>query len=229
MSRVLVVDDEPQIRRTLGTTLRARSMEVDLAATGEEALEIAAARPPDVVVLDLGLPDIDGVEVIERLRRTTDVPIIVLSVRELERDKVRALDAGADDYVTKPFAIGELMARLRAALRRAVRPEGEPEAVVVTGALRIDLASRRVTRDGADVKLTPIEYRLLATLARHAGRVLTHAALLREVWGPGATGQHHYLRVFMAQLRRKLEADPSRPQQLLTEPGVGYRLRDPEG
>jgi two-component system KDP operon response regulator KdpE len=227
--RVLVVDDEPPIRRFLRASLAAAGYGVEEAATGAEALRMAASHPPDAVLLDLGLPDTDGVEVTRRLREWSAVPVVVLSARGRESDKIEALDAGADDYVTKPFAIGELIARLRAALRRAARPPGETEAVVVTGPLAIDLARRRVTLDGADVKLTPIEYRLLVTLARHAGRVLTHAALLREVWGPGSTTQHHYLRVFMAQLRRKLESDSSRPQLLLTEPGVGYRLRDPEG
>ena len=226
--RVLVVDDEAPMRRFLRASLTAAGHQVEEAAGGAEALRLAASHPPDAVLLDLGLPDLDGVEVVRRLREWSAVPVVVLSARGREADKIEALDAGADDYVTKPFAIGELMARLRAALRRSARPEGEPQPVVVTGELRVDLASRRVTFAGADVKLTPIEYRLLATLARHAGRVLTHAALLREVWGPGATGQHHYLRVFMAQLRRKLETDPSRPQHLLTEPGVGYRMRDPE-
>jgi two-component system KDP operon response regulator KdpE len=229
-ARVLVVDDEPPMRRFLRASLAAAGFAVEECATGADALRVAASHPPDAVLLDLGLPDLDGVEVVKRLRAWSAVPVVVLSARGREADKIEALDAGADDYVTKPFAIGELTARLRAALRRAARTRGEEsEPVVATGPLVVDLARRRVTVAGADVKLTPIEYRLLATLARHAGRVLTHAALLREVWGPGSTTQHHYLRVFMAQLRRKLEADTSRPQLLLTEPGVGYRLRDPEG
>ena len=228
--RVLVVDDEPAMRRFLRASLNAAGCVVEEAGSGAEALRLAASHPPDAVLLDLGLPDLDGVEVVRRLREWSAVPVVVLSARGRESDKIEALDAGADDYVTKPFAIGELTARLRAALRRAVRTGGDkPEPVVSTGPLVVDLGRRRVTLGGTDVKLTPIEYRLLATLARHAGRVLTHAALLREVWGPGSTTQHHYLRVFMAQLRRKLEADTSRPQLLLTEPGVGYRLRDPEG
>jgi len=226
--RVLVVDDEAPMRRFLRASLSAAGYAVDEAGTGAEALRLAASHPPDAVLLDLGLPDLDGVEVMRRLREWSAVPVVVLSARGREGDKIEALDAGADDYVTKPFAIGELTARLRAALRRAARPPGDADALVSTGPLTIDLARRRVTLAGADVKLTPIEYRLLATLARHPGRVLTHAALLREVWGPGSTTQHHYLRVFMAQLRRKLETDTSRPQLLLTEPGVGYRLRDPE-
>ena len=226
--RLLVVDDEPPMRRFLRASLTAAGYAVEEAGTGAEALRVAASHPPDAVLLDLGLPDMDGVEVARRLREWSAVPIVVLSARGRENDKIEALDAGADDYVTKPFAIGELTARLRAALRRSARTEGDEQAIVTTGPLAIDLGRRRVTLAGADVKLTPIEYRLLATLARHAGRVLTHAALLREVWGPGSTTQHHYLRVFMAQLRRKLEADSSRPQLLLTEPGVGYRLKDPE-
>jgi two-component system KDP operon response regulator KdpE len=227
--RLLVVDDEQPIRRFLRASLSAAGYVVEEAASGAEALRIAVSHPPDAVLLDLGLPDLDGVEVTKRLREWSAVPIVVLSARGRESDKIEALDAGADDYVTKPFAIGELTARLRAALRRTARTTDEAQAMVTTGPLTIDLARRRVTLAGADVKLTPIEFRMLATLARHAGRVLTHAALLREVWGPGSTTQHHYLRVFMAQLRRKLEADSSRPQLLLTEPGVGYRLRDPEG
>ena len=226
--RVLVVDDEPPMRRFLRASLAAAGYAVEEAATGTEALRVAASHPPDAVLLDLGLPDVDGVEVTRRLREWSAVPVVVLSARGRESDKIEALDAGADDYVTKPFAIGELTARLRAALRRSARTHEDEQAVVTTGPLSIDLGRRRVTLGDADVKLTPIEYRLLAMLARHAGRVLTHASLLREVWGPGSTTQHHYLRVFMAQLRRKLEADTSRPQLLLTEPGVGYRLRDPE-
>lgn len=226
--RVLVVDDEPPMRRFLRASLSAAGYVVEEAATGTEALRMAASHPPDAVLLDLGLPDVDGVEVTRRLREWSAVPVVVLSARGRESDKIEALDAGADDYVTKPFAIGELTARLRAALRRSARTHEDEQAIVTTGPLSIDLGRRRVTLGDADVKLTPIEYRLLATLARHAGRVLTHASLLREVWGPGSTTQHHYLRVFMAQLRRKLEADTSRPQLLLTEPGVGYRLRDPE-
>jgi two-component system KDP operon response regulator KdpE len=195
------------------------------AATGEEGVLQAAARQPDVVVLDLGLPDIDGLEVIRRLREWTAVPIIVLSARGQERDKIAALDAGADDYVAKPFAVGELLARLRVALRHAARRSSEPEdAVFRQGDLRVDLARRRVFIGEQEVRLTRTEYRLLATLVRYAGRVLTHRQLLQEVWGPSHLDQSHYLRVYMAQLRRKLEADPARPRFMLTEPGVGYRL-----
>jgi len=226
--RVLVVDDELPIRRFLNASLGGAGWRVEEAATGAEALSLAASHPPDAVLLDLGLPDLDGIEIVRRLRQWSAVPILVVSARGRERDKIEALDAGADDYVTKPFAIGELLARLRAALRRAEQPEGGAEPVVRTGELTVDLARRRVTVGDREVKLTPIEYRLLATLAGHPGRVMTHAALLREVWGPGSTTQHHYLRVFMAQLRRKLEPEPSRPRLLLTETGVGYRLRDPD-
>ena len=223
--RVLVVDDEAAMRRFLRASLAAAGYVVEEAEDGAGAPRLAASHPPDAVLLDLGLPDLDGVEVTRRLREWSAVPVVVLSARGREADKIEALDAGADDYVTKPFAIGELTARLRAALRRAANPPGESEAAVTTGPLTIDLARRRVSLAGEDVRLTPIEYRLLATLARHPGRVLTHAALLREVWGPGSTTQHHYLRVFMAQLRRKLEPEPSRPRYLITEPGMGYRFQ----
>jgi len=224
---VLVVDDELSIRRFLRAALDGSGYRVVEAVSGAEALREAAARPPDLVLLDLGLPDLDGVEVTRRLREWTTVPVLVLSARGQERDKIAALDAGADDYVTKPFAIGELMARMRAALRRRARVEGgEEESVVTVGPLALDLARRRVTLAEREVKLTPIQYKLLAALARHRGRVITHEQLLREVWGPGHGHQHHYVRVHMAELRRKLEPEPSRPRLLLTEPGVGYRLRD---
>jgi two-component system KDP operon response regulator KdpE len=227
---VLVVDDEPPMLRFLRPALASVGYRVLEAGTGEDALREVATRSPDVVVLDLGLPDLDGIEVTRRLREWSRVPVIVLSARGRERDKIDALDAGADDYVTKPFAMGELLARIRAALRRSsAGPEGEPSGVLTAGAVTIDLGRRTVTRDGAPVRLTPTEFRLLATLARHAGRVLTHSQLLREVWGPGYVTQHHYLRVVMVQLRRKLEDEPSRPHLLLTEPGVGYRLRDDRG
>ena len=226
--RVLIVDDEPPIRKFLRASLTGAGWVIEEAGTGAEGLRLAASHPPDAVLLDLGLPDLDGVEVVRRLREWSAVPILIVSARGRERDKIEALDAGADDYVTKPFAVGELIARLRAALRRSARPEGEPDAIVRTGPLTIDFARRRVTVEDREVRLTPIEYRLLSALARHPGRVLTHATLLREVWGPGAADQHHYLRVFMAQLRRKLEREASRPELLLTEPGVGYRMRDPE-
>ena len=227
MTRILVVDDDPQILRALRINLRARKYDVDVAADGAGALHTAAAHPPDLIVLDLGLPDLDGIEVTQRLREWYAAPILVLSARGQERDKIRALDAGADDYVTKPFSVGELMARVRVALRhRAGSADGAPGGVVEVGALKIDHARHTVTLKGEPVKLTPIEFRLLFALARHPGRVLTHDHLLREAWGPAHAHQHHYLRVYMAQLRHKLEEEPSRPKLLLTEPGVGYRLRE---
>jgi len=220
---VLVVDDEPQLRRFLRASLPAQGYRLLEAATGEEALREAAARAPDLVLLDLGLPDLDGVEVTRRLREWCAAPILVLSARDQEQDKIRALDAGADDYLTKPFGTGELLARMRAALRHVARGEAA-EPVVATGDLRVDLASRKVTVGERDVRLTRTEYRLLALLARHAGKVLTHRQLLKEVWGPGAVDQTHYLRVYMGQLRHKIEADPAQPRYFLTETGVGYRL-----
>jgi two-component system KDP operon response regulator KdpE len=224
---VLVVEDEEQILKFLRAALDSHGYRYAEARNGEEALRQAATRSPDVVLLDLGLPDIDGLEVTRRLREWSAVPIVVLSARGRERDKVAALDLGADDYVTKPFGVGELLARVRAALRRAAAPErGAEQGVVEIRGLKMDLERRRVTRDGAEVHLTPIEYRLLALLARNAGRVMTHEQLLRQVWGPGYTEQKHYLRVYMGQLRHKLERDPARPKYLINEPGVGYRLRD---
>jgi two-component system KDP operon response regulator KdpE len=224
---VLVIEDEAQILRFLRAALTGHGYRLVEATTGEEGLRQAATRSPDVVLLDLGLPDIDGLEVTRRLREWSTVPIVVLSARGQERDKVHALDLGADDYVTKPFAIGELMARLRVALRRGASPGGNAEqGVIEIGGLTIDLTRRRVLRDGTEAHLTPLEYKLLVALARHPGRVLTHETLLRQVWGPGYTHQKHYLRVYMAQLRHKLERDPARPRYLLNEPGVGYRLRE---
>jgi two-component system, OmpR family, KDP operon response regulator KdpE len=223
---VLVVDDDPPIRRFLKAGLENEGYVLVEAATGQEGITQAATRAPDLVLLDLGLPDIDGLEVLRRIREWSAVPIIVLTARGQEGDKIRALDSGADDYVTKPFAMGELNARMRVALRHRARAGDGDGGVLEAGELQVDLARRRVTISGAEVRLTPIEYRLLATLARHAGRVLTHEHLLREVWGPGYTSQTHYLRVYMAQLRHKLEPDPARPKLLLTEPGVGYRLRE---
>lgn len=222
MTRVLVVDDEPQIVRALAINLKARGYEVDTAADGTQALAAAADRHPDVVVLDLGLPDLDGVDVIRGLRGWTKVPIIVLSARQASDEKVAALDAGADDYVTKPFGMDELLARLRAAVRRAA-PEDEVP-VVVTEAFTVDLAAKKAHRDGKDVRLTPTEWHLLEVLVRHAGRLVSQRALLQEVWGPQYGTETNYLRVYMAQLRRKLEADPSHPKHLLTEPGMGYRF-----
>ena len=224
---VLVIEDDAAIRRFLRAGLESQGFTLVEAESAEAGIHAAAMRSPQLVLLDLGLPDADGIEVVRRLREWSAVPVLVLSARGQESDKVRVLDAGADDYVTKPFAMGELLARMRAALRRAARPAGgEVASVVVSGGLRIDLAQRSVTLDGRAVKLTPREYQLLAELARHAGRVLTHDVLLRAVWGPSFTHEHHYLRVYMAQLRHKLEADPSRPRMLLTETGVGYRLAE---
>ncbi|HEV8297022.1 MAG TPA: response regulator [Acidimicrobiales bacterium] len=222
MTRVLVVDDEPHIRRTLATNLRARQLEVDLAASGEEALALAVSNPPDIVILDLGLPGIDGVEVIERLRVDTSVPIIVLSVREQEADKVRALDAGADDYVTKPFGIDELLARLRAALRR--QPAVPETQVIASDRLRIDLDAKQVHVNGELVHLTRLEWSLVDVLVRNAGRLVSQRELLQQVWGPQYGTETNYLRVYMTQLRRKLESDPARPRHFLTETGMGYRF-----
>jgi two-component system, OmpR family, KDP operon response regulator KdpE len=226
VTRFLVVDDEPQIRRALSTNLRARGYEVDLAASGEEALPLVAERHPDVVVLDLGLPGMDGLEVVQALRAWSRVPIVVLSVREAERDKVSALDAGADDYVTKPFGMSELLARLRAAMRRSAPADDEP--VVDTDDFAVDLASKQVVRhlvDGDEVvHLTPTEWQLLELLARRRGRLVTQDELLREVWGPGNERKSDHLRVHMAAIRRKVEPDPSQPRWLLTEPGMGYRF-----
>jgi two-component system KDP operon response regulator KdpE len=223
---VLVVDDEPPIRRFLRAALESQGYRFEEATTGQEALSQAASHPPELVLLDLGLPDLDGFEVVRRLREWSAVPVIVLTARGREDDKIRALDAGADDYVTKPFATGELLARMRVALRHRAQVGDGETSVVESGELKIDLGRRQVTLAGAEVRLTPIEYRLLVALARHPGRVLTHEHLLREVWGPGYTTQHHYLRVYMAQLRQKLEREPSRPRWLLTEPGVGYRMSE---
>ncbi|MFF2652719.1 response regulator [Streptomyces sp. NPDC058045] len=225
MTRVLVVDDEPQIVRALVINLKARGYEVDSAADGAEALRLAAARHPDVVVLDLGLPDMDGVEVIRDLRGWTRVPVLVLSARHSSDEKVEALDAGADDYVTKPFGMDELLARLRAAVRRA-EPTGADgtEAVVATEDFSVDLVAKKVHRDGRDVRLTPTEWHLLEVLVRNAGRLVGQKQLLQEVWGPSYGTETNYLRVYMAQLRRKLEADPSHPRHFITEPGMGYRF-----
>ena len=222
---VVLIEDEPQIRRFLRATLAGAGYRLFEATSGAAGLVEAGSRQPDVVILDLGLPDMDGLDVIRRLREWSAVPIVVLSARGQEGDKVQALDAGADDYVSKPFGAGELLARLRVALRHTAGATHEDgEAGFAVGELRVDLLRRHVSLGGAEVRLTPIEYKLLTTLVRHAGRVVTHQQLLREVWGPVHTDQAHYVRVYMAHLRHKLEAEPARPRYLLTEPGVGYRL-----
>jgi two-component system KDP operon response regulator KdpE len=223
VSRVLVVDDEPGLRRALAINLRARGYDVSVAADGAAALAAASQNPPDAVVLDLGLPDMDGTQVIEGLRGWTQTPIIVLSARAGEPDKVLALDAGADDYVTKPFGMDELLARLRAALRRLSPADESP--VVRTASFTVDLAAKTVQDgDGAPVRLTPTEWHLLEVLVRNRGKLVGHRQLLQEIWGPQYERETNYLRVYMAQLRRKLEADPSHPQHLITEAGIGYRF-----
>jgi two-component system KDP operon response regulator KdpE len=219
----LVVDDEPQIVRALQINLKARGYEVHLAGTGTSALKVAAQHPPELVILDLGLPDFDGVDVIRGLRGWTDAPILVLSGRTDQTDKVEALDAGADDYVTKPFGIDELLARMRAVLRRSNIGQDEP--VVTVGGATVDLAAKRVTLEtGEDIRLTPTEWHLLEVLVRHPGKLMSQRQLLTEVWGPGYETASGNLRFYMGQLRRKLEPDPARPQHLLTEPGMGYRF-----
>jgi two-component system, OmpR family, KDP operon response regulator KdpE len=221
-SRVLVVDDETQIRRTVGINLRARGFDVDLAETGEEALELAARHPPDVVVVDLGLPGIGGVEVIEGIRGWSRVPIIVLSVRDTEADKIAALDAGADDYVTKPFGMDELLARLRAALRRVIPVDEEP--TIETGDFTIDLAAKRITRNGEEIRLTPTEWQLVEILVRNRGKLVSRRQLLREIWGAEYRDETGNLREYVARLRRKLEPEHSRPRYVTTEAGLGYRF-----
>jgi len=224
--RILLIEDEPQVRRYLRTSLPSHGYRVLEAATGEEGLRLASVEVPDLVLLDLGLPDMDGLEVARRLREWSEVPIVVLSARGQEWQKVEALDAGADDYLTKPFGFAELLARIRAALRRAARLQsGQPEPVFESGPLRVDLAARQVFLGGREIHLTPIEFNLLATLAKHAGKVVTQKQLLEAVWGPRRGAQAHYLRVYMAHLRRKLEPDLARPRLFMTEAGVGYRLR----
>lgn len=222
MSRILCVDDEPNLRRTLSANLRARGYEVDLAATGEKALEIARERLPDVVLLDLGLPGLSGLEVIRSLRHWTNVPIVVLSARDSEFDKVGALDAGADDYVAKPFGMGELLARLRAALRRSSPADEAP--VVETAHFSLDLESRRAGSPGGDIKLTPTEWSIVEVLVRNEGRLVSGRTLLQSVWGPQYGDETNYLRVHMAHIRRKLEPDPGKPLYFHTEPGMGYRF-----
>ncbi|HVR62585.1 MAG TPA: response regulator [Polyangia bacterium] len=223
---VLVVEDEPQMRRFLRASLASHGFQPIEVSTARDALARLTGQAPEMVLLDLGLPDGDGIELTREIRGWSRVPIIVISARGRETDKVEALDAGADDYLTKPFGVAELLARMRVALRHAREAGGAPAPVISVGPLRLDLGRRVVTVDEREVRLTPIEYRLLALLAQNAGKVLTQRQILGEVWGRGHTGDAHYLRVYMAQLRRKLEPDPARPRLLVTEPGVGYRLRD---
>jgi two-component system, OmpR family, KDP operon response regulator KdpE len=223
-ARILVVDDEKQIRRMLKTALTGFGYDIAEASSGHEGLNQTAIFHPDLIILDLGLPDFDGTEVVRRLREWTQIPIIILSVREQEQDKIRALDAGADDYITKPFGMGELLARIRVALRHMAKTEDEP--VLTFGELTVDLAHRRVTLKGEDLKLTPTEYELLKYLALQAGKVVTHKQLLRAVWGPNYQEETHYLRIYIGQLRRKIEADPSQPSYIMTESGVGYRMKE---
>ena len=222
-STILLVEDEPEIRRFVRTALSAEGYRVVESAAGRRGTIDASSHRPDVAIVDLGLPDMDGIEVIRRIRAWSAMPILVLSARSHERSKIDALDAGADDYVTKPFGVGELLARVRVAARRAVRPP-TGDTVLRLERAEIDLERRTAVRDGADLHLTPIEFRLLACLAKHADMVVTHRALLTEVWGPSHANDTHYLRIYMKQLRDKLEADPARPRHLLTETGVGYRL-----
>jgi two-component system KDP operon response regulator KdpE len=221
---ILVIDDEYQILRALRTILTEKNFRVTVANRGEEGLALAAANPPDLIILDLGLPDMDGIQVCARLREWTQIPIIILSVRDGERDKVAALDKGADDYLTKPFGIEELLARVRVALRHSAQVQGQKESVVKAGNLLIDLPRHIVKRDEAEVKLTATEFKLLSYLVANTGRVLTHHNILTNVWGEAEADHVEYLRVYMRQLRKKLEADPERPQYLLTEPGIGYRF-----
>jgi two-component system KDP operon response regulator KdpE len=222
---LLVIDDEPQVRRFLRSSLASTGYKLVEAANGEAGLAEAASRHPDVILLDLGLPDVDGIEVTRRLREWTQTPIIILSARGQDQDKIAALDAGADDYLTKPFSLPELLARIRVAERHAEQRGDKKDPIFTLGDLRIDLASRVVTVGNDEVRLTPIEFRLLTTLARKAGRVLTYQQLLKEVWGPRYSTQRQYLHVYMGHLRNKLERDPTRPRFLVTEPGVGYRLK----
>jgi two-component system KDP operon response regulator KdpE len=223
VTRILVVDDDRQLLRALRINLTTRGYEVQLAPDGVTALAMAGRQLPDLVIVDLGLPDMDGVTVVEGIRGWSKVPVIVLSARHHEQAKVRALDAGADDYITKPFGMDELLARVRAALRRAVPAVEEP--VVRTDAFTVDLVAKRVTRDGADVRLTPTEWHVLEVLVRNPGKLVPHRQLLQEVWGPRYESETNYLRVYLAQLRAKLEPDPARPRHLLTEPGMGYRFQ----
>jgi len=223
---VLLIEDEPQMRRFLRVTLQSHGYDLIESISGQDGLAQASTRKPDVILLDLGLPDIDGLEVLSKIREWSQTPVIILSAREQEQDKIRALDAGADDYLTKPFGSGELLARIRVALRHIdIQQSGRTEPVFVLNTLRVDLSKRQVFIKDTEVHLTPIEYRLLTYLIKNAGKVVTHNQLLKEVWGPAYAGQTHYVRVYMGMLRHKLEEDPSRPRFFINEPGVGYRLR----
>jgi two-component system KDP operon response regulator KdpE len=222
---ILLIEDEPQVRRFLRVTLQSHGYALIETSTGQEGLTQATAHNPDVILLDLGLPDLDGLKVLGRIREWSQTPVIILSAREKEKDKIRALDAGANDYLTKPFSAGELLARIRVALRHQGIKAGLSEPVFVLDTLRVDLAKRRVFLKEAEIHLTPIEYKLLAYLVKNAGKVITHRQLLEEVWGPAYANQLHYVRIYMGMLRHKLEEDPSRPRFFMNEPGVGYRLR----
>lgn len=222
---IIIIEDEAQIRRFLRTSLASEGYQVFEAETGRQGLIEAATRKPDLIILDLGLPDMDGIEVVRELRAWCSVPVVILSARSQEGDKISALDAGADDYLVKPFGVGELLARIRVALRHVIpNANGEEEGFFSVDGLKVDMIHRKITVNGAEVHLTPIEYRLLTVLVKHAGKVLTHRLLLREVWGPNYVERAHYLRIYMGTLRHKLEQDPARPRFLLTEVGVGYRL-----
>ena len=222
--RVLIIDDEPQIRKLLRVSLGAHGYTLDEAATGQDGVARAAVFKPDLLIVDLGLPDMDGKAVIKEIREWSQAPVIILTARDQEQEKIEALDAGADDYVTKPFGIGELMARMRVCLRRVAAAEGEP--VLTCGGLAVDLVQRRVTVDGREIKLTPTEYEIIKIMAQQAGRVLTHKQLLKAVWGNAYNDDTHYIRVYIGQLRRKIEEDPAQPRYIITESGVGYRLMD---
>jgi len=225
---ILLIDDEPQILRALKTILQANRFRVVSATTGEQGIALAVAQPPDVIILDLTLPDMGGIEVCGQIRQWSSVPIIVLSVRDNERDKVAALDSGADDYLTKPFGIDELLARIRVSLRHSEQSPGNRQSIITAGLISIDMARHIVTRQGVEMHVTATEFKLLAYLAAHADRVLTHQAILTHVWGFSESEHVEYLRVYIGQLRKKLEADPDEPQIILTEPGIGYRFRTPE-
>ena len=224
-SHILIIDDEPQILRALKTILSANHYQISTATTGEEGIALAVSQPPDIIILDMSLPDIDGIQVCEQIREWSRIPIIVLSVREKEKDKVAALDAGADDYLTKPFGIEELLARIRVALRHSEQSLGNKQSTIRTGSMLIDLARHIVTRDGEEIRLTATEFKLLAYLAANADRVITHQNILTHVWGFAEMDRVEYLRVYIGQLRKKLESNPDEPQIIITEPGVGYRFK----